>query len=38
MSPTSPTVEQALDLDSHEMVPLELRREVFGYTELHTRR
>jgi predicted TIM-barrel fold metal-dependent hydrolase len=32
----SPTVERALDVDSHEMVPLEMRREVFGDIELHT--
>lgn len=29
------TVERVLDVDSHEMVPVELREEIFGHTELH---
>jgi hypothetical protein len=32
---STPTVERALDVDSHEMVPVELRDEIFGATELH---
>jgi predicted TIM-barrel fold metal-dependent hydrolase len=32
----TPSVERMLDVDSHEMVPLEMRRQVFGDTELHT--
>jgi hypothetical protein len=31
----NPTVERTLDVDSHEMVPVELRDEIFGATELH---
>lgn len=30
-----PAVPRALDVDSHEMVPTELREEIFGHTELH---
>jgi predicted TIM-barrel fold metal-dependent hydrolase len=30
-----PVVARVVDLDSHEMVPNELREEIFGHTELH---
>ena len=30
LNTTSPTVERALDVDSHEMVPVEMREEIFG--------
>jgi hypothetical protein len=32
---STPVVERVLDVDSHEMVPVELREEIFGHTELH---
>lgn len=31
---TCPVIERVLDVDSHEMVPLNLRNEIFGPTEL----
>lgn len=31
----SPIVERALDVDSHEMVPLELQQQIFGPTALY---
>ena len=32
---SAPPVERVLDVDSHEMVPVELREAIFGATELH---
>src|SRR6266852_3451713 len=32
---TTPTVERALDVDSHEMVPVDLRESIFGHTALN---